>query len=73
MTWQLFVIFWSADNYPVLFSEVGRTVEGWTTHVVLLVCVLLGAVVGLKGTYGEYTPQRLQETQLGTEAVKKST
>ncbi|CZR51067.1 uncharacterized protein PAC_00942 [Phialocephala subalpina] len=74
LTWQLFVVFWGLDNWPVLMSAVdvpgfGRLLHalgltGWfewiVTHVVLRVAVLVGGVVGLKSICPEYTPRRLR-------------
>lgn len=73
LTWQLFVIFWGLDNWPVLLSSgdipiLGGTLErlglnGWfewgVSHVVLWAAALLGWVLGLKSVYEEYTPERL--------------
>lgn len=73
LTWQLFVVFWGLDNWPVILSSseipvlgaiigmfgMGAWFEWVVTHVVLLSAVVLGWVVGLKSVYGEYTPERL--------------
>jgi hypothetical protein len=65
LTWQLFVVFWGLDNWPVMYSQpwgfldafgLNRGIEWITTHVILGLAVLFGKVVGLKSVYKEYTP-----------------
>ncbi len=61
LTWQLFVVFWGLDNYPVFVTLlwlpfIGQMLEWALTHVLLCVAVLAGKLVGLKSAYGEYTP-----------------
>lgn len=66
-------MFWGLDNWPVILccskvSVLGRIIglfgmNAWfewvVTHVVLLLAVVLGWVVGLKSVYRDYTPERL--------------
>lgn len=64
LTWQLFVVFWGLDNYPVFLEIawvplVGSTLEWALTHLLLLAAVLAGKIVGLKSAYGEYTPSKI--------------
>lgn len=64
LTWQLFVVFWGLDNYPVFVALawlpfIGRMLEWALTHIVLFAAVLAGKLVGLKSAYGEYTPSKL--------------
>jgi len=71
LTWQLFIIFWGLDNWPVLFSThnlpflgrvlevlgLGRRFEWVVTHFVLRVAVVLGGLLGLRSWYAEYMPE----------------
>ena len=70
LTWQLFVIFNALDNYPVFFSpstlpfigsilslfNLSSCIEWGVTHFVLRIASLFGWVLGLRGSYAEYTP-----------------
>lgn len=58
---QLFVVFAEADNYPVFWPHVDEygVVQHLLTHFVLLVARGLGMLLGVKGTYEEYTPGEL--------------
>jgi quercetin dioxygenase-like cupin family protein len=56
---QLGAIFWEFDNWPVLIGG-PKWLQLWVTHIVLRIAVLVGRCIwGLKGRYGEYTPERL--------------
>jgi hypothetical protein len=64
LTWQLAVVFWGLDNYPVFLKIawvplVGSTLEWALTHFLLLAAVVAGKIVGLKSAYGEYTPSNI--------------
>jgi hypothetical protein len=49
-------------KWPNLFGEkAGRIVEWVVTYEVLWVAMRLGRLVGLKGTYEEYTPRVLKD------------
>lgn len=56
---QLFVIFRSWDNWPVMVGDDCGLVSWLATHVVLGVCSAIGHVVGLRGLYREYVPDEL--------------
>ncbi len=56
---QLFVIFHYLDNYPVFLECVASR---WITHFILGAARILGALVGLRPVYDEYTPRRLLST-----------
>jgi hypothetical protein len=64
---QLFVIFWELDNWPVLFSLEGvgiersleRGVEYAVSFLVLFVVGLVGRVLGVKAVAEERTPNEL--------------
>jgi hypothetical protein len=73
LTWQLLVVFWGLDNYPVFLQFgwvplIGTMLEWAITHFVLLAAVLAGKIVGFKSTYEEYTPKRIMSRQLRQEA-----
>ncbi|KAE8448327.1 hypothetical protein EG329_009571 [Mollisiaceae sp. DMI_Dod_QoI] len=86
LTWQLFVIFWGLDNWPVLLSSgdipiFGIIIQklgfnGWfewaVTHAVLWAATLLGWVWGLKSVYEEYTPERLLRRRILTQGKKET-
>ncbi|KAF8854087.1 hypothetical protein BDZ45DRAFT_806089 [Acephala macrosclerotiorum] len=73
LTWQLFVIFWGLDNWPVLLASsdvpivgkilgvggLGSWFEWVVTHIALGLAAWIGGLVGLKSVYLEYTPARL--------------
>ena len=64
LTWQLFVVFWGLDNYPVFMTVawlpyIGPMLEWALTHFLLFVAMLAGKLVGLKSAYREYTPRKL--------------
>jgi quercetin dioxygenase-like cupin family protein len=63
LTWQLFVVFWGLDNYPVILDLswvplIGLRLEWALTHIILLAAVLAGKIGGLKSVYEEYTPSK---------------
>ncbi len=75
LTWQLFVVFWGLDNYPVFVTFswmpfIGRMLEWAITHVFLFVAVFAGKLVGLKSAYGEYTPGRLLANPMVEKAMR---
>lgn len=76
LTWQLFVVFWGLDNYPVLVSMtwvplVGSMLEWALTHLVLLVAVFAGKLIGLKSVYDQYTPGRRLTAAVTEDAATK--
>lgn len=76
LTWQLFVVFWGLDNYPVLLNLtwvplIGLTLEWALTHLVLFAAVLAGRIVGLKSVYGEYTPSKFLASPAAEKAARK--
>jgi len=78
LTWQLFVVFWGLDNYPVFLGFgwlplFGNILEGFITHAVLFVAGLLGKLVGLRSAYEEYTPTKSFKGAIkeGNEAKEK--
>jgi len=63
LSWQLFVVFWGLDNYPVFLKVagvplIGSLLEWALTHLILVAAVLAGKIVGLRSVYAEYTPSR---------------
>ncbi|PVH85722.1 hypothetical protein DL98DRAFT_650684 [Cadophora sp. DSE1049] len=70
LTLQLWVLFAKLDNWPVLFQasnipvvgwwlerlSLGRVLEWVICHVLLWGAVVIGRVLGIKGTWMEYTP-----------------
>ncbi len=70
LTWQLFVIFWGLDNYPVFLPcgwipWIGTTLEWSITHLVLSAAVIAGQLIGLKSVYEEYTPKGRRQEIVG--------
>ncbi|KAI9810844.1 MAG: hypothetical protein M1827_006051 [Pycnora praestabilis] len=61
ITLQLFVIFYSLDNFPVI---VDGFAGGLITHMLLGFATLVGKSLGLKSIYPEYTPKRLLKREL---------
>ncbi|MCJ1329984.1 hypothetical protein MMC10_006665 [Thelotrema lepadinum] len=52
---QLFLVFREFDNYPLFYSGVtSRPV----TYLILRVAQFVGLILGLRGHYNEYTPER---------------
>jgi len=56
---QLFCIFRSWDNWPLLVGDDSGLVSWVVTHVVLGVCSIVGSVLGLRGTYADYINDEL--------------
>ncbi|KIW31170.1 uncharacterized protein PV07_02839 [Cladophialophora immunda] len=56
---QLFCIFCSWDNWPVLIGEDNGWVSWAATHLVLRVSLAIGFVLGLRGTYSAYVNDEL--------------
>lgn len=74
LTWQLLVVFWTLDNFPVVVPVgdstglLGMMIESVFTYGALFVAAFVGRLVGLKAWYGEYTPAVLVEgKQIGKE------
>ncbi len=64
LTLQLFVIFWSMDNWPVFFNcsgipILGAGIEWIITHLVLGLAALAGVAMGFESEYTEYTPKQV--------------
>lgn len=58
LIWQLWVLFWYCDNWPVLLEEKRPKVLQWAVaKSVLVAAVFLGRCFGVSGVYKEYTPQ----------------
>jgi quercetin dioxygenase-like cupin family protein len=75
LTWQLFVVFWGLDNYPVFLNLVwlpliGTMLEWALTHVLLFAAVLTGKIIGLKSAYGEYTPNKFLASPAAEKAAR---
>jgi hypothetical protein len=76
LEWQLFVVFWGLDNWPVILRFggipiIGSLLEWVITHVVMGLAVLVGRVIGLRSIYEEYTPRRLSEKRREGTAKRK--
>ncbi|KIY02466.1 uncharacterized protein Z520_02605 [Fonsecaea multimorphosa CBS 102226] len=56
---QLFCIFDSWDNWPVLIGEDNGWVSWSVTHLVLGLSTAIGFVLGLRGTYSAYVDDEL--------------
>ncbi|PMD39633.1 hypothetical protein L207DRAFT_512632 [Hyaloscypha variabilis F] len=77
LTWQLFVVFWGLDNYPVFLKMawiplIGTLLEWVLTHVVLLVAVFAGKMIGLSSVYAEYTPSKFFQNSAADSTMKNS-
>ncbi|KAE9381242.1 hypothetical protein N431DRAFT_424829 [Stipitochalara longipes BDJ] len=75
LTWQLFVVFWGLDNYPVFLKMawvplIGSLLEWALTHVLLVAAVFAGKIIGLRSVYGEYTPSTLFVASLAENPTK---
>jgi quercetin dioxygenase-like cupin family protein len=75
LTWQLFVVFWGLDNYPVFLNLawlplIGTMLEWALTHVLLFAAVLTGKIIGLKSAYGEYTPNKFLASPAAEKAAR---
>ncbi|OAP64423.1 hypothetical protein AYL99_00395 [Fonsecaea erecta] len=56
---QLFCIFSSWDNWPVLVGEDGGWISWAVTHLTLRVSSAVGSLFGLRGTYSAYVDDKL--------------
>jgi len=76
---QLFVVFRSWDNWPVLglMGDDGGWLWSWlswlATHVVMGVCSAVGHVLGLRGMYSEYVPEELARLVSGERKTEAKT
>ena len=57
ITWQILVICYGLDNFPVFVSS--AVPRRFVTYTILSVATWLGVVVGLKDRYPRYTPQTI--------------
>jgi hypothetical protein len=69
---QLFCIFRSWDNWPVLIGDDSRLLSWTVTHLMLGVCSAVGYLLGLRGTYDEYVKKELLLRATGEKDGKKS-
>ena len=58
---QLWVIFGAQDNYPAIFRGKWKVFEWSVVHALCWITAALGKVVGLRGSYEEYTPAQLRD------------
>lgn len=56
---QLFAIFRSCDNWPVVVGDDSGLFSRSATHLVLAICAGIGYMLGLRGTYQEYVEEAL--------------
>lgn len=70
---QLFCIFRSWDNWPVMIGDGGGLLGWMATHVVLGFCSVAGWMLGLRGTYPEYVTEELRLRATGKSAAKLKT
>lgn len=68
---QLFAIFRSCDNWPVLVGDDSGLCSRSATHLVLAICTGIGYMLGLRGIYQEYVKKDL--VQRGREAKIEKT
>ncbi|EXJ66256.1 uncharacterized protein A1O5_10408 [Cladophialophora psammophila CBS 110553] len=69
---QLFCIFHSWDNWPVLVGEDSGWVSWAVTHLVLTFSSAIGFVLGLRGTYGAYVSDELMSKATRENGARKA-
>lgn len=58
VTLQLFIIFRSWDNWPVIYGDDSGWISWTTTHLIFWLSSWVGWVFGLRGIYDEYIDQK---------------